>query len=131
MVDRKHRSVCAFCELTAEATYELRLGSMAAIRDAYPVTEGHYLIVPMRHEEDFFSLSETELLDARKVALELKRRVVASDSRVVGFNIGVNQGAAAGQTIAHVHIHLIPRRQGDTPLPRGGVRGVIPGRMGY
>lgn len=115
----------------AEAIYELRLGSMAAVPDAYPVAEGHHLIIPIRHEEDFFSLSETELLDARRLALELRRRIMQSDPRVVGFNIGVNQGMAAGQTILHTHIHLIPRRQGDTPLPRGGVRGVIPDRMDY
>jgi diadenosine tetraphosphate (Ap4A) HIT family hydrolase len=102
----------------------------AAITDSFPLTLGHTLIVPRRHVASFFELSTNErlamlgLLDQAKVTLDTKY----SPS---GFNIGVNDGTAAGQTVMHVHIHLIPRYKGDAADPRGGVRWIFPRKADY
>ena len=104
--------------------------SAYVIADAHPVNPGHLLIIPRRHVADFFETSPEEkrallsLLDEAKQYLETK---YTAD----GYNMGVNVGEVAGQTVMHVHIHLIPRYRGDTPQPRGGVRGVIPARQNY
>lgn len=98
--------------------------------DANPVTPGHLLITARRHVADFFEITGDErraLLDLLQLARDLLQR----EHRPDGFNVGINVGAAAGQTISHVHIHLIPRYHGDTPRPRGGVRGVIPDKQSY
>lgn len=98
--------------------------------DKYPVNPGHVLVIPRRHVGSFFETSWPEkqamlnLVDEMKVLLD--RQFAPA-----GYNIGVNIGETAGQTIMHVHLHLIPRYQGDTPNPRGGVRGVIPGKQSY
>lgn len=89
------------------------------------------LIVTRRHTPDFFTMTERERSDTNDLLRMLKKRIEIDDSTVTGFNVGVNCGEAAGQTILHVHAHLIPRRDGDTPNPRGGVRGVIPDKMAY
>lgn len=102
-----------------------------AMKDDYPVSEHHTLIIPKRHTSDYFLLTEVEKRDADKLIQILSKQVLEQDSTVTGFNIGVNNGESAGQTIFHCHIHLIPRREGDTPEPRGGVRGVIPDKMSY
>jgi diadenosine tetraphosphate (Ap4A) HIT family hydrolase len=105
--------------------------SVIATKDLYPVSEGHHLIVPKKHSPDWFSMTKKEREDADALTRVLKSRMAESDETITGFNIGVNCGESAGQTIFHAHIHLIPRREGDTPNPRGGVRGVIPDKMGY
>lgn len=98
--------------------------------DKYPVNPGHLLIIPRRHVADFFLTTEAEraallsLLDEAKLYLDRKHVPAA-------YNVGINVGEAAGQTIPHVHLHLIPRYRGDTEHPRGGVRGVIPSRQSY
>ena len=102
-----------------------------AIRDNYPVTTLHSLIIPKRHVADYFSLTEDELLSCNALLKEIKNSIQAEDESVKAFNIGINSGEAAGQTIFHCHIHLIPRRKGDTAEPRGGVRGVIAGKQSY
>lgn len=100
------------------------------IRDAFPVSPGHSLVIPRRHVRSFFDTTEQErtallaLLDAAKGAAQ-------SEYRPDGFNIGVNDGAAAGQTVSHLHIHLIPRFKGDVPDPRGGVRWLMPEKADY
>ena len=101
------------------------------MRDDFPVSEHHTLIIPKRHIADYFSLTEIEQRDANRLIEILRKRISEKDSTVTGFNIGMNCGESAGQTIFHCHIHLIPRRDGDTPSPRGGVRGVISGKMSY
>jgi diadenosine tetraphosphate (Ap4A) HIT family hydrolase len=105
-------------------------GLVAAVPDRFPVSPGHTLIVPLRHVAGFFDLTEEELA----AALDLLRRT-ADDLRAshspAGFNIGVNDGAAAGQTIPHVHLHLIPRYAGDAEDPRGGIRWVLPAKAVY
>ena len=98
--------------------------------DRYPVGKGHLLIVPFRHVANFFELTQ----DERKAAFELVWQGQAKLDRDLhpdGYNVGVNVGAAAGQTVMHVHIHLIPRYHGDVPDPRGGVRFVIPKKAKY
>ena len=106
-------------------------GSVFAMKDNYPVTKGHHLIIPFRHTDDYFSMTTTERDDATKLIRVLKNKLEASDPSITGFNIGMNSGESAGQTVMHSHIHLIPRRDGDTEKPRGGVRGVIPDKMSY
>jgi ATP adenylyltransferase len=127
------RSSCTFCRLAdGGAADEVRdYGTVVAFLDAYPVSEGHYLIVPKRHVTDYFDLSEMELRDSDGALRDLRDEIMNHDSSVRGFNLGANCGEVAGQTVAHAHIHLIPRRHGDTPDPRGGVRGVIPENMSY
>jgi len=100
------------------------------IRDGFPISPGHTLILPKRHVGSFFELTPEEradlleLLDAAKADLD-------REFSPHGYNIGINDGAAAGQTIGHVHIHLIPRFDGDRPDPRGGVRWIFPEKADY
>jgi diadenosine tetraphosphate (Ap4A) HIT family hydrolase len=102
----------------------------AALRDAYPVSPGHTLVFPKRVVESIFDLSDVEVLACWQL-LQTQRRRLLREFTPDGFNIGINDGAAAGQTVAHAHIHLIPRYWGDHPNPRGGVRAVIPGKGDY
>jgi diadenosine tetraphosphate (Ap4A) HIT family hydrolase len=108
----------------------LRNETAIVVRDAFPVTRGHTLVIPLRHVESFFDTSAEEraamfeLLDAAKQLLQV-------EYTPAGFNIGINDGAAAGQTIRHLHMHLIPRYAGDRPDPRGGVRWIIPEKADY
>ena len=102
-----------------------------AIRDGFPVTEHHTLIIPKRHVADYFDLYQPELNAIHQMIAEQRKGILEADSSVLGFNVGINSGAVAGQTVFHAHIHLIPRREGDVVDPRGGVRGVIPSKQGY
>ncbi len=122
---------CPFCPPQTEPNVLERCGTVVAIADKHPVTPGHLLIVPIRHTRDFFLMTPEEKRDADGLIQRLRARIEASDPAVSGFNIGVNCGRSAGQTILHAHIHLIPRRDGDVAQPRGGVRGVIPSRQTY
>ncbi|MFN3398118.1 MAG: HIT family protein [Sulfurimicrobium sp.] len=98
--------------------------------DLYPVNPGHLLIIPKRHVADFF-LTTREERDALQSLLDEAKHHLDGKYAPSGYNIGINVGEAAGQTIFHVHMHLIPRYRGDTENPRGGVRGVIPARQSY
>lgn len=120
--------MCPFCDLIARGVAS-RHGSVAVIVDAFPVTRGHTMITPLRHVADFFDLTGREVADVHRLLRGLREELRRGDAAISGFNIGVNCGEAAGQTVPHAHVHLIPRRHGDTPHPEGGVRGVIPGRM--
>jgi diadenosine tetraphosphate (Ap4A) HIT family hydrolase len=122
---------CIFCSRERVAAAVAVHGSAFTLEDLYPVTEGHMLVIPRRHITDFFTMTDAERADSLALIDQLGRLVRTSDPTVLGFNIGMNCGEAAGQTIMHAHVHLIPRRRGDTPNPRGGVRCVIPGRMSY
>ena len=102
----------------------------AAVLDGFPISEGHTLVIPKRHVELLFDLPEDDL--AKVWALVAKvRQVLKKKYKPDGFNIGVNEGRAAGQTVSHAHVHIIPRRAGDVPDPRGGIRWVIPGKAKY
>jgi ATP adenylyltransferase len=122
---------CRFCPERVKHRIVEENNSVWAMKDGYAVSEGHYLIFPKRHTLDWFSMSGNERRDADALIRIIKNRLSESDSTITGFNVGMNCGESAGQSIFHAHIHLIPRRDGDTPKPRGGVRGVIPGKMGY
>lgn len=123
------RSACAFCEV--DRGRELFGGECAfAILDAYPVSEGHCLVIPRRHVVSWFETTAAER-EEMLALLDRVRRLVEERHAPAGFNVGINDGAAAGQTVPHVHIHLIPRYTGDVADPRGGVRWVIPGRGDY
>jgi ATP adenylyltransferase len=102
-----------------------------AIRDGYPVTPHHTLVIPKRHVANFFELYQAELNAAHALLRNMEAEIRSIDQQVTGFNVGINIGHDAGQTIFHVHVHLIPRRYGDVENPRGGVRGVIPGKQQY
>ena len=130
-VSYDHRELgCIFCEMPSErviAENELAF----AILDAFPVTEGHTLIIPKRHVSDFFSLYQPERNAMQQLLEEQRQNILNADSTVTGFNIGNNVGEDAGQTVMHCHTHLIPRRRGDVAEPRGGVRGVIAEKQNY
>jgi len=98
--------------------------------DHYPVSRGHLLVIPFRHTPDFFSMTPEE----RVALLDLVascRGLISREFSPAGYNIGFNVGTVAGQTVMHCHCHVIPRYVGDVPDPRGGVRGVVPGKRGY
>lgn len=120
---------CPFCTLPAARIVD-RHPLALTVRDAYPVTPGHTLIIPLRHVGSFFDLHEPEQL-AMLNQLDRARRQLQDEFAADGYTIGINDGRAAGQTVPHVHLHLIPRRAGDVPDPRGGVRWVIPGMARY
>ena len=102
------------------------------IRDtSYPVTKHHTLIITNRHVSDYFELNNEELNDLNQILKKQKKLLSDLDKEISGFNVGINIGKDAGQSIMHCHIHLIPRRNGDVADPRGGVRGVIPAKQKY
>ncbi|SDU19908.1 HIT family protein [Desulfobacula phenolica] len=121
---------CVFC-MTEQLNILVENKTVFAIRDRSPVSQGHLLVIPKRHCIDYFEMTRQERCDSHKLIEILKEKILKTDTTVNGFNIGVNCGKTAGQTIFHAHIHLIPRRTNDTPNPRGGVRGVIPDKMNY
>jgi diadenosine tetraphosphate (Ap4A) HIT family hydrolase len=100
------------------------------IRDGFPVSPGHTLIIPRRHVGSFFETTAEERTDLL-ILLDRAQVQLATQLRTDGFNIGINDGPAAGQTVPHLHIHLIPRFMGDQPDPRGGVRWVLPEKARY
>ena len=102
-----------------------------ALYDGFPVTEHHTLIIPKRHVASYFDLGQSEINAINQLLLTEKKTIEKIDRTVTGFNIGINSGESAGQTVFHCHVHLIPRRQGDVKEPRGGVRHVIPGKGNY
>lgn len=124
------QSDCIFCELPADRVIASNALAFAS-RDNYPVTQLHTLVMPKRHAETFFDLFEPERRAIFQLLDELRTEILEKDVSVIAFNIGMNNGDAAGQTIGHAHVHLIPRRQGDVQDPTGGVRGVIPGKATY
>jgi len=122
---------CIFCGKLDRSKIVAKNGSVYAIKDGYPVTEGHLLIIPNRHTLNYFSMANTERQHAEELLRTLKNQIEKDDKSVTGFNIGVNTGESAGQTVMHAHIHLIPRRDGDVEDPTGGIRGVIQEMMKY
>ena len=121
---------CIFCTLEKSRIID-ETEFYYVIRDAFPVSELHTLVIPKRHSETYFDLSEDELSALPDILKRHRDIILREDSNVTGFNIGINVGEDAGQTIFHCHIHLIPRRKGDIENPKGGVRGVIPNKRIY
>lgn len=122
-------TVCPFCSLP-ESRIILANHQAVAVADGFPISPGHTLIIPRRHVESIFELNAEEV-NALIMLLVGAKNVLADEQKPDGFNIGVNDGPAAGQTIPHLHIHLIPRFIGDRPDPRGGVRWIIPEKADY
>ena len=120
---------CPFCRIPEERVIDGDQHTFV-VADAFPVSPGHTLVIPRRHIADFFELTDAELLSAKALLNGARKRLMDA-LRPDGFNVGVNVGGAAGQTIYHVHVHLIPRFVGDVASPDGGVRNVIPGRGSY
>ena len=120
---------CPFCTLPPERIiHESQHGVI--IRDGFPISPGHTLIIPRRHVDSFFNLTAEEKLDLLGL-LETAKAGVDAEFNPDSFNIGINDGPAAGQTVPHLHIHLIPRYTGDVSDPRGGVRWLIPAKADY
>jgi ATP adenylyltransferase len=124
---------CLFCSIQSDDRKRIVAENELAyaIRDGFPVTEGHTLIIPKRHTLDYFGLVPSEVHAINALMTEQKDLLSLGDASVEGFNIGMNCGEVAGQTVFHCHVHLIPRRKGDVENPRGGVRHMIAGKGHY
>jgi diadenosine tetraphosphate (Ap4A) HIT family hydrolase len=120
---------CAFCTLPLARVIDENATAIV-IRDGYPVSPGHTLLIPKRHTGSFFDLSGPERIDLFSL-LDRAKLVLDKEFHPQGYNIGINDGTAAGQTVPHLHVHLIPRFEGDLPDPRGGVRWVLPEKAKY
>jgi len=120
---------CPFCHPNSNLVVH-QSDQTLTLWDSYPVSPGHALIVPRRHVAGWFEAT-TEEQHALIEALTIARKTIQGKHRPDGFNIGINVGEAAGQTIFHLHIHLIPRYQGDEADPRGGIRKLFPDRARY
>lgn len=127
----QNKEGCIFCSGEIKSRIVVQHGSVFAVVDKFPVTQGHMLIIPFRHTEDYFSMISQEKCDAEELLKILRNKALDGDKTITGFNVGMNCGADAGQTVMHAHIHLIPRRRGDVENPRGGVRHLIPGKGSY
>jgi diadenosine tetraphosphate (Ap4A) HIT family hydrolase len=120
---------CPFCSLIEDRVV-LDNAYAIAIRDGFPVSPGHTLIIPKRHVASFFEITDAERNDLMSL-LAAARDDLEREFQPASYNVGINDGPAAGQTVPHLHIHLIPRYDGDADDPRGGVRWVIPGKAAY
>ena len=123
-------SNCIFCNVSPKRiVHEYK--HFYVIRDAFPVTPLHSLIITKRHVVSYFQCSKAELEEIPMILDTQKKELNYLDNEITGYNIGMNIGEDAGQSIFHCHIHIIPRREDDTPNPRGGIRGVIPEKQNY
>lgn len=121
---------CPFCERIARGDVTAGDELVVSFPDAYPLNSGHALIVPRRHAADYRDLSEAEQQAMWRMIAEVCTQV-EREWQPAGYNIGINIGAAAGQTVDHAHLHVIPRYPGDVEEPRGGIRWVVPSRARY
>ncbi len=121
-----HEQNCPFCHMPEEQRfYDGAL--VYGIWDSHPASPGHALLIPKRHVPTWFDASADEQAELL-TAIDAARAAIEKNHAPDGYNIGMNVGAAAGQTVFHLHLHVIPRYAGDVPDPRGGVRRVLPGR---
>ena len=121
---------CIFCSVRKdELLFENNIAYEST--DSYPVPQLHSLVVPKRCIKNFFELNDQEIIACNDLIKKLQKKILSEDNTVKGFNIGTNSGKAAGQSIFHCHIHVIPRREGDVKNPQGGVRSVIPSKQHY
>ena len=125
-----NKNSCIFCDIDA---FDVQAENDYAyvINDAFPITDMHALIIPKRHVKTYFDLNANELEACHDLLNSKHSEISDQDPSVEGFNIGMNNGTVAGQTIDHCHIHLIPRREGDVINATGGVRNLIPGMGDY
>jgi diadenosine tetraphosphate (Ap4A) HIT family hydrolase len=122
--------LCPFCQRIEEEDVVASTPLAVAFPDAYPISQGHMLVVPRRHEPEFFNLSPDEQGQMLALSGELHRQLFA-ELGFDGVNLGVNCGEVAGQTIAHAHLHFIPRYRGDAVEPAGGIRWLFPDKARY
>lgn len=122
--------MCVFCDKIKNGEVTKLTGEWMCMEDAYPVSPGHMLIIPNKHVASIDSISLAEWQNLYQSIKQCKA-IINEKYNPDGFNIGINQGEVAGQTINHLHIHIIPRYKGDMENPRGGVRGVIPDKQKY
>ena len=127
---RDPNNPCLFCNIK-ESGLVKENGLAYVSYDTYPVTDMHCLIIPKRHVQDYFDLTDEEIIACNTLIKNIKKEIEFKDPNVKGFNIGTNAGKISGQSILHCHIHLIPRREGDVENPQGGVRSVIPSKQHY
>jgi diadenosine tetraphosphate (Ap4A) HIT family hydrolase len=120
---------CPFCTVPSERIVA-EDAHVVVIRDGFPVSPGHTLVIPRRHVGSFFDATADERA-ALLAQMDQAKAVLDKEFAPAGYNIGVNDGPAAGQTVPHLHVHLIPRYPGDRPDPRGGVRWIIPEKADY
>lgn len=120
---------CPFCTLPAERIIDSNDLALV-IRDGYPISPGHTLVIPKRHIGSWFEITQAEQ-QALLVLLEKAKTALETELKPDGYNIGINDGPTAGQTVPHLHMHLIPRYKGDQEDPRGGVRWIIPEKAKY
>jgi diadenosine tetraphosphate (Ap4A) HIT family hydrolase len=125
-MDQDH---CPFCHLEPSRV-TLENDCAVAFPDAFPVTEGHTLVIPKRHVASLFDLPDEEQTAVWRLVAQVRGNL-ESVLRPDGFTVGVNDGPAAGQTVLHAHVHVIPRRKGDVADPRGGIRWVLPAKARY
>lgn len=124
---------CIFCQMARgekNVDFVAKFKHCFVIKDQYPVSPGHLLIIPYKHTETWFTAKKVVRADIMN-ALEQMKILSDAEHKPNGYNIGVNCGKAAGQTVMHLHMHLIPRYQGDMDDPKGGIRGVIPSKQKY
>ena len=121
---------CPFCNPDSERELIVESATAYAMFDKFPVSKGHALIIPKKHCANYFDLTFKEQ-SACIFMLNKVKEILLTQFNPDGFNVGINISEAAGQTVPHVHIHLIPRYKGDIENPRGGVRGVIPNKQNY
>ena len=121
--------VCPFCTLPPERIL-LTSAHGVIIRDGFPISPGHTLVIPRRHVDSFFNLTAEERVDLLGL-LDQAKAGIEKEFKPDTYNIAINDGPAAGQTVPHLHIHLIPRYTDDVPDPRGGVRWIIPEKADY
>lgn len=123
------RNPCPFCQIDPERVL-FQNDHATVIRDRFPVSEGHTLVIPRRHVSSWF---ETQAIEKAAIlqAMDEARDRLEQEFTPAGYNIGINDGEAAGQTVMHLHVHLIPRYSGDIEDPRGGVRWIKPGKAKY
>ena len=126
-----HQKECIFCNKTNCKIISTTKHFFIIRDNSYPVTKHHTLIITNRHVADFFELTKEEMIELDEILKNQKQELKKLDKEISGFNVGVNIGKDAGQSIMHCHLHLIPRRKGDVKDPRGGVRGVIPEKQKY
>jgi len=131
--EKERERDCLFCDVqTIDRKRIIAENSLAyAIRDGFPVTEFHTLFIPKRHTIDYFGLVPAEVSAINQLMEAQRKFLLLTDPTIGGFNIGMNCGEIAGQSVWHCHIHLIPRRKGDVEFPKGGVRHVIPYKGNY
>lgn len=121
---------CLFCDIQNTDKVVVQNDLAFAIFDGFPVSDGHALIIPKRHAETYFDLTDDEVVAMKELAMQMKQ-IIIEKYHPIGFNVGFNCGMQGGQTIFHAHMHIIPRYEGDIENPRGGIRNIIKSKTKY